>query len=268
MHIYIPSRGRADLISRRILSQMSPSALTRTTVVTHPSELQEYTDKLSDRVTVSCVTYDNIAQKRHQIGILAQSSGHDKFVMVDDDVQILVRESEVDWRLVAATPEQVDTMLEIVESQLDTYVSVALSGREGNNRCGEGRWSAPNMQNVCARAMRFTAYRTGDFLSVEHNRVPVMEDMDVTLQLLRSGRKNIVLSYWATGQRQTNEAGGCSLWRTRELHNAAAERLAELHPQFVKTRQKVNKTDTAGLGTRTEVTVRWKDAYLSSGGDL
>jgi hypothetical protein len=37
--------------------------------------------------------------------------------------------------------------------------------------------------------------------------------------------------------------------------------MKELHPGFVTTRQKKNKTDADGFGSRTEVTVQWKQAW-------
>ncbi len=87
-----------------------------------------------------------------------------------------------------------------------------------------------------------------------------MEDFDVQLQLLKRGLGNACLYYWAQGQSKTNAPGGCSLWRTHEVHEAAARRLAELHPGLVRLRQKANKTDAGGFGTRMEVTIAWKKA--------
>ena len=59
----------------------------------------------------------------------------------------------------------------------------------------------------------------------------------------------------------TNEDGGCSEYRTHEFHEHSARRLAELHPGLVTLRQKSNKTDREGFGTRTEVTIQWKRAW-------
>lgn len=149
-------------------------------------------------------------------------------------------------------------MLRTIEGLLDEYAHVGVSAREGNNRAGEG--DAPLLQEN-TRTYRVLAYQTDMFLSVEHGRVRVMEDFDVNLQLLRQGHKNACLFYWAQGQKMTNAPGGCSTWRTHEVHEESARRLAELHPGLVSLREKHNKTDADGFGTRTEVTIQWKRAY-------
>ena len=111
------------------------------------------------------------------------------------------------------------------------------------------------------RPMRAQGFQTEAFLSFEHGRVRVMEDFDITLQILRAGGSCAVNYYYAQGQRMTNEAGGCSTWRTHEIHEESARRLAELHPGIVSLRQKQNKGDQNGFGTRTEVTIQWKSAW-------
>ncbi len=270
MHIYIPTRGRAkDLFTKSTFALIPEMLHDRVSLVVHDSELDDYVHEMMKeyndchRLLLTAGDYDGIAEKRLWIGEHARKEGHDKFVMLDDDIDFLVRKADDDWRLRAASGIEAIDMFAELEYRLDEYAMVAISPREGNNRLGIGSQRDLVVENT--RAMRILAFRTDDFLSVEHCRVPVMEDFDVTLQLLRSGRKNLVLGYWANGQKATNAPGGCSIWRTLELHNGAAERLAELHPQFVRTRIKENKTNNGGLERRTEVTVQWKRAFASSG---
>lgn len=266
MLITIPSRGRAQTLVSGTLSLIPPNLWPWTAVFTHPSELDEYREAVNfagfDGVGVWDVEYDTIGEKRLRIGECAKNGGHHKFVMLDDDIDFLVRKASDDWRLTAASEHDVGRMFRALDSYLDDYAQVAISPREGNNRFGVG--GPTDLVAECTRAMRITAYNVDDFLSVEHNRVRVMEDFDVLLQLLKSGRKNAVLGWWANGQKMTNAAGGCSIWRTREIHDEAVEKLASLHPEHVKVRLKQNKTDAEGLGTRKEVTVQWKRAYASS----
>jgi hypothetical protein len=141
-----------------------------------------------------------------------------------------------------------------VENLLRDYAHVGIGVRGGNNNVGTG--DAPLLTEN-TRTMRALAYRTDDFLSVEHGRVQVMEDFDVNLQLLRRGLKNCCINYWCQDQKMTNAAGGCSGLRTHALHEAAAVRLAELHPGLVALRQKKNKTG----GEFGEVTIQWKRAF-------
>jgi protein gp37 len=112
--------------------------------------------------------------------------------------------------------------------------------------------------------MRMYAFRTADYLAIDGNRLPEMEDLDTVLQLLRSGRKNAVLFYYAQGHLSSNAPGGCSHYRTADTHHAVCQQLQQLHPEFVRLRRKVSATDQNGFGTRTEVTIQWQRAAASS----
>src|SRR5438552_1439496 len=91
-----------------------------------------------------------------------------------------------------------------------------------------------------------------------------MQEFATTLQLLRTGRKNAVIFYYAQGQRGSNSEGGCSIYRTPETHDRICRQLAKLHPGIVRLKEKQNKHSQRGFGTRTEVTVQWRAAYASS----
>jgi hypothetical protein len=268
MKIYIPSRGRSSQILQGPLADMDAELRARCVYVVLSAEEGAYRASLANKgfpeVAVSAADYVSIGQKRHIIGRRAAAAGEAKFLMMDDDVGLLVRKAEDDWPLRRVAAPDIAAMLAAIEGLLDEVASVGVSGREGNNRAGIGGPLALDLVVRHTRVMRVLAYRTEDFLACEHDRLPVMEDFDVQLQLLRAGRGNACLYYWANGQTRTNAPGGCSIWRTREVHEAGARRLAELHPGFVRLRQKRNKTDAEGLGTRTEVTISWKSAFESS----
>lgn len=180
------------------------------------------------------------------------------FVMLDDDLKFYRRVSPTDWHL--RYPEDLgDTaagMLDAVEAALKRYAHVAVSAREGNNHL-------PPEGVECSRPLRVLAYRTDQFLSVAHGRVRVMEDFDVTLQLLRDGWRNHVIAYWSQDQGQTQAAGGCSDYRTRAVHEEEVRKFAALHDGFVRLRQKENKTG-GEFGRRLEATIYWQRAWESS----
>jgi hypothetical protein len=105
-------------------------------------------------------------------------------------------------------------------------------------------------------------------LKIELGRLPVMEDFDLTLQLLRRGRLNRVSHRYCWNQRGSGNVGGCSDYRTAEMQATAARRLAELHAPFVMLKAKKSK-DTSeswkGMKERTDVNIQWREAYESSG---
>jgi len=133
-----------------------------------------------------------------------------------------------------------------------------VSMRQGNNNVGAG--SADLLVEYNTRIIRAVAYRTKDFMELEHRRINFVEDLDYTLQLLRKGKKNVCLYWWAQDQGMANAPGGCSEVRTLEIHEAAVKQLHSLHPQFVTIVQKNNKTG-GEFGQRTESRIQWKAAF-------
>jgi len=199
--------------------------------------------------------HDGIALTRRFCGELASDWC---FIMMDDDLKFYRRVSRDDWHL--RYPEDLGdhpgNMLDHVLRKLRTYVHVSVGAREGNNRL-------PSCGVQCSRPLRALAYRTAEFLSCDHGRVTVMEDFDVTLQLLRRGHENHVTAYWAQDQKQTQAPGGCSDYRTHKVHADSVRKFAALHPGFVRLRRKENRSGGA-FGTRLEATIYWQKAYESS----
>jgi hypothetical protein len=270
MLLYIPSHARATPENVRMGPALRiPVELHRKTRYVVPHGQKAEYDRVLDETLGQLREIEvietpeglrGIGPTRHWIGQDAQRRLADKFVMMDDDIDFLVRKSPEDWRLTGQTEEDSRQMFAEIEHFLDIYASVGISSREGNNRAGIGRARDSNMVAVATRVMRMFGCRTKDWLEMEHNRVDVMEDFDLQLQLLRAGRGNCCLFYYANGQKMTSMAGGCSTYRSHEVQDRSARKLAELHPGFVKLRQKENKTDREGFGTRTEVTIYWKKA--------
>jgi len=203
--------------------------------------------------------YETFPEKKVMIAEYAKFLGVDKIVIADDDLQLLMRIQDDDWRMRNQTPDDVANMFAYIDYLLDSYDHGALSPREGNNRKGEGARDQLNVNNT--RAMRFHFFKTEAYLSCDHGVFKDVEDFDVTLQLLTRGLPNVVTYWYASGQAKTNYRGGCSLYRTNTLHDIEARRLQAKFPQYVSLRLKSNKADKEGFGTRTECTIQWKRAY-------
>lgn len=188
--------------------------------------------------------------------ILDQHNG-DKLVMLDDDLKFCTRRKDDPTKFVPATPKDVMAMFTALEFVLDKYTHASICTREGGNR-------KLNSHEFNARMLRVLAYNKDKMPKVRYDRVPVMEDFDVTLQLLRAGHGNVVLCRWAQDQGMSNAAGGCSTYRTMEVQKQGAEKLKALHPEFVTLVTKQTKTAWGGQA-RTDVVIQWKKAYGSSG---
>lgn len=250
MLIAIPSRSRSA--RQRTAGYLREAGLHGQTVIFVPKgQFLEYTTKNHDFEILECPD-SGIARTRQFIGLEAARRGHKKFLMLDDDLHFYTRVSRADWHLRYSTPEQVRDAVSWVENALDSYAHAGISAREGNNRLKDD-------PVLATRPLRALAYRTEDFNSLEHGRVDIMEDFDVTLQLLYRGQPNAVSSFYAQAQTQTQDTGGCSDYRTHEVHAASVKKMAELHPGIVRLREKKNKSG-GEFGSRLEATIYWKKA--------
>lgn len=185
----------------------------------------------------------------------------EKLVMLDDDLKFQTRRKDDPGKFLESTAKEKLALFAEIEKQLDRYVHVGVVAREGGNR-------AVNGDLECTRMMRVLGYYQPALVKAGVSFMRggpnfTLEDFDMLLQLLRAGRKNLVLTNWTQGQGSSNEEGGCATYRTLELHNKNAVKLAALHPEFVKTVEKTTKTAWGGA-TRTDVHVMWKKAYESS----
>ena len=258
MRIYIPTYQRSHLLDGGTLRWTPPSLREHTVLVVREEEFDLYSKHLRGTGVKFLTLYDvtGIADTRQRIGHFALECGEDSFCMMDDDLIFSVRKEEYYLNLRPQSYEDFEQMISAMREYLAEYAQVGISLRQGNNSGGVG--PSPLLQEN-GRAIRCVAFRTAEFNACEHGRVRVMEDMDVTLQLLTKGHKNAILYWWANDQQRTNAPGGCSVWRTHEVHAEAARRMADLWPGIVTLRQKENKTG-GDFGTRTEVTCQWKKA--------
>ena len=268
--IFIPTRSRFHKLAKSTLTQLPRDFDRITSVVCPRGQGAQYIEAM--RVTgrkanvIECPV-DGISNTRFWIGRTAQRLFQRKFILMDDDlINFAVRVAENDWHLRKATDEDLLDMYNWMDTSLDSYAHVSVSPR-GNNliRNSSGYFVGPKplaLENV--RTIRILAYRTEEFLSVLHGRVQVMEDFDVNLQLLENGHKNIQSYWWTQDQESTSAPGGCSDYRSHQVHEESARKLVELHPNFVKLRTKVNKTGVKEFRERLEVTIAWKRAYESS----
>ena len=184
----------------------------------------------------------------------------DIIFILDDDLIFAKRETpDKGGKLLRLSDKE---ELEIVFDQMvewleQGYAQVGLSNRNGNNR-KDGLYEE-NTRISCITGLNLTQIGTATY------RNPVMEDFDLTLQLLRQGKPNKVLlthTYDQIGG--SNAKGGCSVYRTKEMHRASAEMLLRDHPEFVKVVEKKTKNGWFEGGVRHDVVVQWKKALKSA----
>lgn len=254
MKIYVPSTRRAGATGAYCTLRNLP---VEATLVVYTEEVKDYQRIYSSRVVGTRAK--GIAAKRQFILELhaAENPQDPRLCMMDDDLRFYKRRTDDVGKFVNATGDDCIRMIGAIHRELRDYAVVGVSSREGGNN--------QTVDECNTRMTRVLGYNV-DMLyeaKVEFGRIQFMEDFDVQLQLARKGYASRMLSAWAQGQKGSGEAGGCSTYRTMELHAKAAHELHRLHPEFVKVREVLTKTSFGG-GTRTDVTVYWKRAYASS----
>lgn len=204
---------------------------------------------------------DNIAFRRQEMAKWAKNNGWEKMAMLDDDISQFSTRILEGWpELRKSAPSDMLEMFEKIEEYLDYYVHCGVSQRLFNsNFIAEHPVVVEN-----TRMLRFLAYRTDMFLSCVHGRISTCEDLDITIQLLLRGYKNCVLCQWTNDQTATGNEGGCSAYRTIEVHNENITKLHEMYPGITTVRHKKNISDAAvkaGMASRLEITVDWERAW-------
>jgi hypothetical protein len=269
--IYIPSMGRAGALFNSISTLSFMKKLDNPIhLVVPPDEAARYRSQLlhnqrEDVIVLECPE-KGIAKTRFWIGKLCHKKRYPAFVMMDDDLNFAVRIDHTSYKL--RPQEHADTvdMLQWMEKALYKYAHVSVAPRDAS--AGERvKSGAKPLTLENKRTLRVLAYSTDEFLSVKHGRVEVMEDFDVNLQLLEKGLPNLLAYWWTNDQRQTGSPGGCSSYRSKEVHEASARKLAELH-EFVSLRQKTNTGQVVkaarDMQDRLEVTIYWEKTFAAS----
>lgn len=181
----------------------------------------------------------------------------EKLLMLDDDLRFDTRRRDDDGKFLVATFAEIEALFEDIERRLDKYLHLTVTPREGGNRTGgEGDYYE------VGRATRVHGLRPKLIrgLGCRYDDVRLMEDMHMTLQLLRKGHPNLIINYMVNGQGQSNAPGGCSAYRTPELQAECARQLAEIHRPHVSLVERTTKSAWGG-GVRTDVLVQWQQAY-------
>lgn len=197
-------------------------------------------------------THKGIARKRQYILDEYANGG---VVFLDDDLTFARRRTDDPSKFAEATTEDIKTLWYDIEYRIQgQYAHGGIAMREGANRdIKEFKYST----RIC-RAHYYDSNILLD-LDVRFDRLPCMEDFDVSLQLLRAGFASRTINAFVQNQSGSGKAGGCSQWRTPAIQAEAAHGLKELHPDFVTVVQKETKAAWGG-GTRTDVRIEWKKA--------
>ena len=246
MDIIIPTHGRAG-------KQETAKRLAHAGIEFHTVVQADEAHLFGGNVWVLPRDIKTIAPTRQWI--LENVGGSRSIVMLDDDLVFFRRREDDATKLRDITGPELAEMFLIMERQLHICAHVGIAAREGANRV-----TAQFVPNT--RIMRVLGYDRNILLEdkIRFDAIPLMEDFHVALSLLERGYPNMILNSYANNQGGSGSAGGCSLFRTKELQRECALKLKELHPQFVTVVEKETKGSFGG-GIRTDVRIQWKECY-------
>ena len=258
MLIMIPTLGRADKVERTTLSKFHPATRNGIVLFVQESEALLYSH-LPNPIVPLPSSIVELSPTRQYMLEWAHLKGHEKIIMLDDDLQFYHKRPEDATRMLRSDEDHVDKMLFYVEDLLDRYAHVCVGDTLfANNRLTD-------YQEV-GRAMRALAYRT-DVLMREgcrFDRLRTKQDLDMAIQLLGKGYKNAMTNKYMQTQNSSQTDGGCSRYRTPELMTADAHRFEELHPGVAKAVRRRTKNSWGG-GERWDVRVNWRKAFVPAG---
>ena len=266
MIIFIPTRGRPD--KQITLASIPAHWRDKVCLVTSKEEWRELKARWP-KVTILSDSTECLSDRRQHIQKVARVGGHDKIVMMDDDLVFLKKGPKKDptaktpYSMYNIGPRDFDIMMREMDDALDDNAIVSFAER---NRC---HTYEPDMLDLSynTRINGVLGYRT-DVVAREGlrwNQFKLCADFDMTLSLYRAGYSGAVICRYIWGQRGTSNAkGGCSAYRTKELHEQVIRALAEKHAPFVKVVEKATKGGWYEGETRTDAKIAWKKAWASA----
>ena len=260
-YIFIPTLGRAN---RQITYNNFPEKWRdKAHLIVQRHEYDLYKDIYGvHKVLALPENIKTIAPTREYI--VDRLGGTSIFAMFDDDINFYRTRMDGDPEgpgKTAMVESDYDEMFDTLSNWLVTDVT----------HCAlDVAWNPPDRTNPYKSNTRIcgNVFYNGEKLptDIEWTRIPIQEDMDVNLQLLRRGYGNRVSNIWRIDPGQTQTEGGCKQsGRTLEMHNETQLKLQELHKPYVKVVSKVAKSSGEWSGQeKLSLRVDWKGAYESS----
>ena len=246
--IYIPTRGRVD---KQITVQRLPEYLHyNITLVCPKSEVKAlranypsvYVLGQPDSVT-------NISEKRAWIE--EQARGHEPFwFQADDDLSFYVFQKSIQKHRVTSEENektQRKFWLKTLPELCAEYDSVGI-GTKG--------FALPGGVKENYHLGFFFGMKSVVSRNLEWNRIPLYEDIDYTLQLLKLGYRIAVTYDMTLSQRAAESEGGMSSTgeRNDSVTRAALAQLINLHPECVKEKA------ASGQHSMSNTRISWKKA--------
>lgn len=247
MIIYIPTKGRGPRRQHTYEALVKAGVTDEYEVRLLVADEDEYEQFIRANMPVTIHHYGPGIMASRQYVL---DSAPNKVLMLDDDLNNWAERVELDGKVKFIRDDAAPLFaVRKIKALLDQYTHAAIGHRQMAN--------TQPLLNIGGRALRALAYRADIVRDLGlRYELEVMEDFEMTLKLLTRGHPNAIYYGVVQDQKGSDMPGGCQGLRTLGVHNACAQRLAAMFPEYVKLKE-------AGgwdLGTRLDVTVQWKKA--------
>ena len=258
-HIIIPTLGRMD--KQTTYNNLPDKYKTIVRFVVQSHEYEEMNSRYPNKVLCLPPEINRIAPTREWIFNQFKTF---RFMVFDDDLDFVVKQPNqgegTKWLSSKFTDQDFDDAFALMDQWMNE--GIAYGGLLP-------AWVIPDLSQwpvrECQRIMTNVFYDGPKIpKDIEWTRVPAAEDFDVNLQLLTRGFKNRISAKYMVTCSETNAEGGCSTWRTLEVHNESQRKLAELWPDFVTVREKEVPSGPWKGKIKLATTIQHKKAYESS----
>ena len=230
--IYIPSRGRANnLITPYTLP---PRLQERCYVVVRSEEAAEYVAADDERmfgfITMPRSFRGGLSETRQWI---FDNHGQGMFhIQLDDDITSFNFKPDMSrfGGLVRATPRQ-------ISSGFDTLLKQLLDGVAHVGMCNRLAAAGAKVAWRENAHIQQTLFYRADILrreKIRFDRVRLMQDLDVNLQLLQRGYPNKVCTKFSFNARDYRTSGGCQAYRDDALVKHVGGQMELLHPDITR----------------------------------
>ena len=270
--IYIPTLGRLE--KQTTWNQLPTDLQLHTSLVCQPEEKSRHIEQARNVLVCKEKGIANVRQWLCDYRGL--QAGEKKIIMTDDDQYFYRRVRITEPALRKCEEKDMFDMFDMIEKLLDDYPLVGVSSRQGNDaylgiRVG-ARKNYERQPGLAFNKRTCNMYGVRTDILHQHgirfNEVQLMEDMNVTLSLIKLGYDVPLITEFAYNQESSGVKGGCSGYRNFETQKQAAIKLAELHKPFVAVIKKKSK-DKSDLNwksvgkERFDVRVDWTGAVAS-----
>lgn len=238
--IYIPSRARAEKL---VTPYTLPKKLRDiTTVVVRRDELDEYEERHPTlRFEALPKGIEGLSPTRQWI--LEESSGR-LHCQLDDDITAI--NYKPNPKKFGGLKKADSGMFIDCFHLLEKWMSEGMIGHVSfTDRVSAARPSkGPFYENGRIAQTLFYDRRAIKNAGARFDRVALMQDLDMNLQLLAAGYRNRIATVYSYNVRGEDSPGGCVLYRTDKLKQKVGRQMEKLHPGIttMATKEKYGRT--------------------------